>query len=67
MSVFAGEDVPEYEITQSTVGQLWQLASTCKERERRMEAIIEDTEQKAQEYAAESEWDKYSGKLHRLI
>lgn len=55
MSVFAGEEVPEYEITQNTVEHLWQLSSTCKEKERRIEAIVEDMEQKTQEYAAESE------------
>lgn len=59
MSVFAGEDVPEYEITQSTVTQLWRLASTCKERERRIETVIADMDQKTQEYAAESENNEY--------
>ena len=53
--MFAGEEVPEYEITQATVEQLWQLASESQERERRVETVVEDLEQKAQEYAAESE------------
>ena len=55
-SVFAGEEIPEYEITQSSVEQLWQLASACKERERRLETVVEDMEQKAQEFAADGEW-----------
>ena len=55
MSVFAGEEVPKYEITQSTVEQLWQLATASRGRESRVEAVVEDVEQKVQEYAAESE------------
>ena len=47
--------MPEYEITQATVEQLWQLASESQERERKVETIVEDLEQKTQEYAAESE------------
>ena len=54
-SVFSGEKVPQYEITQSTVEELWQLASTCKEKERKIEAIVDDMKQKTQEYTAESE------------
>lgn len=53
-SVFAGEDVPDYEITQSTVEQLWKLASESKARERQVETVVEDLQQKAQEYTAES-------------
>lgn len=53
-SVFAGEDVPDYEITHSTVEQLWQLASESKARERQVEIVVEDLEQKALEYTAES-------------
>ena len=53
--MFAREAVPEYEITQATVEQLWQLASDSQEREKRVETIVEDLEQKTQEYTAESE------------
>ena len=52
--MFAGEDVPDYEITESTVEQLWQLASESKARERRVETVVEDLQQKALEYTAES-------------
>ena len=55
MSVFAGEEVPKYEITHSTVEQLWQLATASRGRESRVEAVVEDVERKVQEYAAESE------------
>ena len=54
-SVFAGEEVPEYEITQGTVEQLWQIATASREKEKKMESIVEDMEQKTQEYEAESE------------
>ena len=54
-SVFAGEEVPEYEITPGTVEELWQLATASREKERRLETIVEDMEQKAHEYEAESE------------
>ncbi|CAI8009445.1 HAUS augmin-like complex subunit 1 [Geodia barretti] len=54
-SVFAGEEVPEYEITPGTVEELWQLATASREKERRLKTIVEDTEQKAHEYEAESE------------
>lgn len=54
-SVFAGEDVPDYEITHSTVEQLWQLASESKARESQVETVVEDLQQKALEYTAESE------------
>ena len=57
--MFVGEAVPEYEITQATVEQLWQLASESQERERRVETVVEDLEQKTQEYTAESE-----GRVH---
>ena len=55
-SVFAGEEVPEYEITQSTVEELWQLATASRDRERRVNIIVEDMEQKTKEYAAECKW-----------
>lgn len=55
-SVFAGEEVPEYEITQSTVEELWQLATASRDRERRLNIIVEDMEQKTKEYAAECKW-----------
>ena len=56
MSVFAGEEeVPDYEITQGTVEQLWQLATACREKERRIETIMEDMEQKTREYEVEGE------------
>jgi HAUS augmin-like complex subunit 1 len=54
-SVFAGDQVPDYEITQRVVDQLWQLATACRERERRVEAVVDDLEQKTREYAAETE------------
>ena len=54
-SVFAGEEVPDYEITHGTVDRLWQLAVEGREREGWVETLVEDLEQKTQEYAAESE------------
>ena len=53
--LFHGEGgVPEYEINSQTIEQLYQMALRCQARERSAKVIIEDLEQKAEEYAAES-------------
>lgn len=57
-SVFAGERVPEYEITQSTVEQLWRLARETQAREAELEVVMEAMEQQTEEYLAESEAER---------
>jgi hypothetical protein len=53
--LFQGEGgVPEYEINSQTIEQLYQMALRCQARERSAKVIIEDLEQKAEEYTAES-------------
>ena len=47
--------VPEYEINSQTIEVLYQMALGCEVRERSAKVIIEDLEQKAEEYTAESE------------
>ena len=57
--LFQGEGgVPEYEINSQTIEQLYQMALRCQARERSAKVIIEDLEQKAEEYAAESKHTK---------
>lgn len=53
--MFSGEEVPEYEINSQTVDHLYRMAQDSETREREAEVTIEDFEQKAEEYAAESE------------
>ena len=53
--MFVGEDVPEYEINSQTVEYLYQMARQSEARERETEILIEDLEQKSEEYEAESE------------
>ena len=53
--MFSGEEVPEYEINSQTVDCLYHMAQDSETREREAEVTIEDFEQKAEEYAAESE------------
>ena len=53
--VFSGEEVPEYEINSQTVDRLYRMAQDSEAREREAETMIEDFEQKAEEYASESE------------
>lgn len=53
--LFQGEGgVPEYEINSQTIEQLYQMALRCQARERSAKVIIDDLEQKAEEYTAES-------------
>ena len=55
--LFPGEDgVPDYEINSHTIEVLYQMALRCERRERSAKVMTEDLEQKAKEYAAESEW-----------
>lgn len=56
--VFSGEEVPEYEINSQTVDHLHRMAQDSEAREREAEIMIEDYEQKAEEYAAESEYTR---------
>ena len=59
--LFQGEGgVPEYEINSQTIEQLYQMALRCQARERSAKVIIEDLEQKAEEYTAESKWGKFT-------
>ena len=53
--MFAGEEVPVYEITGSTVDHLYRLAVDSKARESRVETLVDDMEQKTQEFTAEGE------------
>ena len=46
--------VPEYEINGQTIEVLYQMALRCEVRERSAKVIIEDLEQKSEEYTAES-------------
>lgn len=55
-SLFRGKGgVPEYEINTHTIEVLYQMAVLCERREKSATVMIEDMEQKAEEYAAESE------------
>ena len=54
--MFSGEEVPEYEINSHTVDCLYRMAQDSETREREAEVMMEDFEQKAEEYAAESEY-----------
>lgn len=57
--LFQGEGgVPEYEINSQTIEQLYQMALQCQARERSAKVIIEDLEQKTEEYTAESKKSK---------
>ena len=56
--VFSGEEVPEYEINSHTVDCLYRMAQDSETREREAEVMMEDFEQKAEEYAAESEYTR---------
>ena len=56
--VFAGEEVPDYEINSQTIDYLYHTARENETREREAEVLIEDFEQKTEEYAAESEFFK---------
>ena len=56
--MFSGEEVPEYEINSHTVDCLYCMAQDSETREREAEVMMEDFEQKAEEYAAESEYTK---------
>ena len=53
--MFASEEVPVYEITGSTVDHLYRLAVDSQARESRVETLVEDMEQKMQEFTAEGE------------
>ena len=56
--MFSGEEVPEYEINSHTVDCLYRMAQDSETREREAEVMMEDFEQKAEEYAAESEYTR---------
>ena len=51
--VFAGEEVPAYEINSQTVAVLHHLAARSQKRAKLAKMTIEDLEQKTQEYLAE--------------
>ena len=51
--VFAGTDTPQYEINERTIDILHGLMQRNQERDRETQIIIEDFNQKAEEYHAE--------------
>ena len=54
--LFQGEGgVPDYEINSETIGVLYDMAQRCEAHERSAKIVLEDLEQKAEEYTAESE------------
>ena len=53
--MFTGEEVPDYEINSQTIDCLYRMARQNETREREAEILMEDFEQKTEEYAAESE------------
>ena len=52
--LFAGEDIPGYEINSQTIGMLYDLATLSQRRDDVAKIAIEDMEQKTKEYLAES-------------
>lgn len=55
--MFAGEEVPEYEINSQTVDFLYKMALENEAREKEAEVMMADLEQKTREYGAESTLD----------
>ena len=51
--VFAGADIPQYEINEHTIDTLHGLMQRNQERDRETQIIIDDLNQKAEEYHAE--------------
>ena len=53
--MLTGQDVPVWEITESTVEYLYSLAVETGAREDGLEILVSDLEQKTREFAAEGE------------
>ena len=51
--LFAGEEVPAYEINSQTVGVLYELATSSRRKADLAKIAIEDMQQKTTEYLAE--------------
>lgn len=53
--MFAGKQIPDYEINRHTVDCLYAMATQSERRTAAARLAIEDIEQKTEEYVAESE------------
>ena len=53
-SVFAGEEVPPYEVNSATVDCLYKMAVECEESERQNQVLLKDLQQQTREYESKS-------------
>ena len=56
--VFAGGDIPAYEVNKTTVGVLYNLMKRNENVDRDTQLVIDDHRQKAQEYRSEGKEEK---------
>ena len=59
--LFAGQNVPQYEINSRTLDILLQLAERNKRQDRDAELVTQDLHQKTEEYAAEGKFISHKG------
>ncbi|KFR16051.1 HAUS augmin-like complex subunit 1, partial [Opisthocomus hoazin] len=55
--IYGNEPVPQYEVNESTVDILYQLAECNEARDKDVSLLIEDMKQKAKEYEAKGEFE----------
>ena len=68
---FSGEDVPEFELTDTTVSHLHQMAVASQRNDRNLQLCVDDLQHKCDEYNAEGilvvKWYNYMILLHCLL